>query len=70
VYLWRNGSGGGLKKWGESLLEDDKTMKALELNVQGVRSLWIAHQREKLNANTALWSVLVLIQFYKNQVEQ
>jgi len=61
---------GGLKKWGESLLEDDKTMKALELNVQGVRSLWIAHQREKLNANTALWSVLVLIQFYKNQVEQ
>ncbi|MDP2880791.1 MAG: asparagine synthase (glutamine-hydrolyzing) [Azonexus sp.] len=61
---------GGLRAWGESLMEDDQAFDALELNAQAVRSLWKAHQKNKLQAHTALWSVLVLLQFYKSQVEQ
>jgi asparagine synthase (glutamine-hydrolysing) len=60
----------GLRGWGESLMEDDQAFDALELNAQAVRSLWKAHQNNKLQAHTALWSVLVLLQFYKSQVEQ
>ena len=61
---------GGLRGWGESLMEDDQAFDVLELNAQAVRSLWKAHQENKLQAHTALWSVLVLLQFYKNQAEQ
>lgn len=60
---------GGLRRWGESLMEDDQAFDALELNAPAVRSLWKAHQENKLQAHTALWSVLVLLQFYKNQLE-
>lgn len=60
---------GGLRTWGESLLDDDKAFDALELDARSVRSLWRAHQDKKLQVHTALWSVLVLLQFYKNQVE-
>ena len=61
---------GGLRSWGESLLKDDQAFDALELDSQAVRVLWKAHQANKVQAHTALWCVLVLLQFYKNQVEQ
>lgn len=60
---------GGLRTWGESLLEDDDAFEALELDARAVRSLWAAHQTNKLQAHTALWCVLVLLQFYKTQFE-
>ena len=56
---------GGLRGWGESLIEDDQAFDSLELDAQAVRSLWKAHQENKLQAHTALWSLLVLLQFYK-----
>ena len=60
---------GGLRKWGESLLEDSEALEALELNAQAVRSLWQAHQLNKVQAHTALWSVLVILQFYRSQLQ-
>lgn len=60
---------GGLRAWGESLLEDNEAFEALELDARAVRSLWAAHQSNKLQAHTALWSVLVMLQFYKSQFE-
>ena len=60
---------GGLRTWGESLLEDDEAFESLELDANAVRALWAAHQTNKLQAHTALWSVLVLLQFYKTQFE-
>lgn len=59
----------GLKDWGEALLVDDEAFEALQLNAQEVRSLWTAHQSNKVQAHTALWSVLVLLQFYHSQLE-
>lgn len=60
---------GGLRAWAESLLEDGAAFEALELDAKAVRSLWGMHQSNKLQAHTALWSVLVLLQFYKTQFE-
>lgn len=60
---------GGLRAWGESLLEANEAFEALDLDAKAVRSLWAAHQTNKLQAHTALWSVLVLLQFYKTQFE-
>lgn len=60
---------GGLRAWGELLLQDNRALEALNLDGQAVRSLWSAHQENKLQAHTALWSVLVLVQFYKTQFE-
>ncbi|MEZ7911447.1 MAG: asparagine synthase (glutamine-hydrolyzing) [Propionivibrio sp.] len=61
---------GGLRGWGESLMKDDQAFGALELNAQAVRLLWKAHQDKKLCAQTSLWTVLVLLQFYRSQIEQ
>ena len=58
---------GGLRTWGESLLADEEAFAALGLDMQAVRSLWDAHQSNKLEAHTALWSVLVILQFYRSQ---
>lgn len=60
---------GGLRIWGESLLEDDQAFDALELDARAVRSLWKAHQTNQLQAHTALWSVLVMLQFYRSQFQ-
>lgn len=60
---------GGLRAWGESLLADGQAFEALELDAQAVRVLWNAHQSNKLQAHSALWSVLVVLQFYKTQFE-
>ena len=59
----------GLKDWAEALLADDDAFEALQLNAKEVRSLWIAHQSSELQAHTVLWSVLVLLQFYRSQLE-
>ncbi|PUE59627.1 asparagine synthase (glutamine-hydrolyzing) [Limnohabitans curvus] len=60
---------GGLRLWGESLLKDDQAFDALELDAQAVRTLWNAHQANQLQAHTALWSVLVMLQFYRSQFQ-
>ena len=60
---------GGLRAWGESLLADNEAFEALELDAQAVRSLWDAHQSNKVQAHTALWSVLVILQFYRSQFQ-
>lgn len=59
----------GLRDWGEALLVDDQAFEALQLNAHEVRTLWKAHQSNKVQAHTALWSVLVLLQFYRSQLE-
>lgn len=59
---------GDLRNWGESLLEDGEALEALELDAQAVRSLWQAHQSNRIQAHTALWSVLVILQFYRSQL--
>ena len=43
---------GGLRAWGESLMNDDQAFDALELDAQAVRSFWKAHQESKLQAHT------------------
>jgi asparagine synthase (glutamine-hydrolysing) len=58
---------GGLRAWGELLLADRESLLALELDAHSIRTLWDAHQANKVQAHTALWSILVLLQFYKNQ---
>ena len=58
---------GGLRTWGESLLKENEAFEALELDASAVRALWADHQSNKVQAHTALWSVLVLLQFYKTQ---
>lgn len=58
---------GGLRAWGEALLQDDEAFEALELDPVAVRSLWAAHQSNHLQAHTALWSVLVMLQFHRGQ---
>lgn len=60
---------GGLKAWGESLLHDHQALEALGLDGRATRSLWSAHQENKLQAHTALWSVLVLVQYYRTQFQ-
>ena len=60
---------GGLRVWGESLLSDDQAFDALELDAQAIRSLWNAHQTNQLQAHTALWSVLVMLQYYRSQFQ-
>lgn len=60
---------GGLKAWGESLLHDNQALEALGLDGTATRSLWASHQDNKLQAHTALWSVLVLVQYYRTQLQ-
>ncbi|MDE2030004.1 MAG: asparagine synthase (glutamine-hydrolyzing) [Alphaproteobacteria bacterium] len=57
----------GLKAWGEELLADTQGLDALELDAAGVRKLWNLHQQGRISAHTALWSVLVLLQFLRAQ---
>lgn len=60
---------GGLRDWGSALLEDTDALDALELNAVAVRAMWNDHQSNKVQAHTMLWSVLVLLQFYKTHIE-
>lgn len=61
---------GGLKAWAESLLADTASFEALELNRPAVLALWQAHQANRVQAHTALWSVLVVLQYYRSQFNQ
>jgi asparagine synthase (glutamine-hydrolysing) len=53
----------GLRGWGEDLLADPHAMTRLELDPEAVRRLWRTHQSGVRDAHTALWAVLVLLQF-------
>lgn len=58
---------GGLRSWGESLLANRGAFETLELDRRAFQALWDAHQSRKVQAHTALWSVLVLLQFYQTR---
>jgi asparagine synthase (glutamine-hydrolysing) len=59
---------GGLREWGALLLNERKIFDALEINQSTVKKIWDAHQNKACNAHTTLWSVLILVQFYKSNV--
>jgi asparagine synthase (glutamine-hydrolysing) len=60
---------GGLRAWGESLLDDEQAFAAMDIDGPAVRALWNAHQSTKIQAHTALWSVLVMLQFHRGQFQ-
>jgi asparagine synthase (glutamine-hydrolysing) len=60
---------GGLRDWGSALLENTDALDALELDAVAVRAMWNDHQSNKVQAHTILWSILVLLQFYKTHIE-
>lgn len=55
-----------LRAWAEDLLGDEASMVALDLDGAEVRALWQAHQSGARQAQSCLWSILVLLQFYRN----
>ncbi len=59
---------GDLRHWGWDLLNDSRAMHELELNSSRIILLWNQHQARKVQAGGILWSVLVLIAFYRIHV--
>jgi asparagine synthase (glutamine-hydrolysing) len=57
---------GGLRQWGQSLLDDDEAFVALELDPLYVRKMWQDHQSGAARSHSALWTVLVALQFYRS----
>lgn len=55
-----------LRPWAETLLEDGAAMAALGLDAAAVRRLWQDHQRQAVQAQSCLWSILILLQFYRD----
>lgn len=55
-----------LRPWAEALLEDGQAMQALGLEPAQVRALWRQHQEGTRQAHTCLWSILILLQFYRD----
>ena len=60
---------GSLRERGQLLLANDDALVALELDAKAVSSLLGAHLANELQEHTALWSVSVLLQFYKTEFE-
>jgi asparagine synthase (glutamine-hydrolysing) len=54
---------GPLKQWADELLADASLVESLGLNHDRLRSLWRRHQEHRDEAHTALWTVMVLLQF-------
>lgn len=59
---------GPLRHWGEDLLGDTGALRDLELKEGEVRRLWALHQSGARDVHTALWAVLVLVQYYRSHV--
>jgi asparagine synthase (glutamine-hydrolysing) len=57
---------GPLLPWAQALLTDTPAMEALGLDAGAVRQLWDDHQRQAVQAQSCLWSILVLLQFYQD----
>lgn len=55
-----------LRPWAEQLLQDDAAMDALGLDGGAVRQLWQQHQAGQRQAHSCLWSILILMQFYRD----
>jgi asparagine synthase (glutamine-hydrolysing) len=51
---------GPLREWAESLLSKEALRELPLLDVVSVRALWRAHLERRMDAGTALWSVLML----------
>ncbi|MFO7712889.1 asparagine synthase (glutamine-hydrolyzing), partial [Desulfosarcina sp.] len=58
---------GELRSWGERLLVDHQAMDELGLHPPAVMRLWRDHQAGSRDAHTILWTILILLQFYRNQ---
>lgn len=59
---------GDLQQWGRTLLDDSTAMANLELDRATVLKLWARHQSRRAHVGGLLWSVLVLIAFYRTHV--
>ncbi len=57
----------GLRPWAENLLCDKLAMEAVGLRPAAVMSLWHRHQAGRCEAHTILWTILILLQFYRSQ---
>jgi asparagine synthase (glutamine-hydrolysing) len=55
-----------LRDWADGLLRDGSDFAALGLDHKAVISLWEQHLSGRRQAHTSLWSILVMLQFYKN----
>ncbi len=57
-----------LRAWGRVLLDDSAAMADLELDDAQLIELWDRHQARRINVGGLLWSVLVLIAFYRTHI--
>lgn len=55
-----------LKPWAEQLLADEGTLTRIGLDHDQVMRVWNEHQTGRRDAQSCLWSILVLVQFVKN----
>jgi asparagine synthase (glutamine-hydrolysing) len=55
-----------LRPWAENLLADRESMEAVGLDYHAVIKLWEVHQSGTRQAHTCLWTVLILLQYYRN----
>jgi asparagine synthase (glutamine-hydrolysing) len=55
-----------LKQWAENLLADAQTVTHIGLDHVQVMRVWHEHQTGRRDAQSCLWSILVLVQFVKN----
>ena len=58
---------GKLRPWAEELLGQTDLMEELGLDCSAVRSLWQKQMSGQAHSHTALWTVLVLIQFARDR---
>jgi len=59
-----------LKSWAETLLADAETILKIGLDHGEIMRIWHDHQSGRRNAQSCLWSILVLLQFVKNTEAQ
>ncbi|MRT28552.1 asparagine synthase (glutamine-hydrolyzing) [Herbaspirillum sp. CAH-3] len=55
-----------LRPWAEQLLADEATLTRIGLDHAQVMRVWNEHQTGRRDAQSCLWSILVLVQFVKN----
>ena len=56
----------GLRAWAERLVFDHRAMAGVGLHPPAVMRLWRDHQNGVRDAHTILWTILTLLQFYRN----
>lgn len=56
-----------LRPWAESLLADKATMDYLGLDSQYIANIWEKHKAGKWQAQSCLWTILILLQFHQTE---